>query len=197
MSPIQKTVVASCAVAGFVGACLWLYFEPGFEPTLCVIGSIGALATTYWPEIKQRYIHGRLKGRVSFDYSNNNGSYTIGSGELAFETKWSKASDTSIHLYKDPPSIAGVALAQGASRISDVSNAATYDMSSRSRTPQEGEVVVLKNNHGNYAALLIIDIKDRTRNDAIDELTFERSSPDAIRESLLPSVQPGLHPGYD
>ena len=34
-------------------------------------------------------------------YLNNNGEYTIGSGDSAFITKWSKASDISIHAYKD------------------------------------------------------------------------------------------------
>jgi len=46
-------------------------------------------------------------------------------------------------------------------------------MTSRTRTPQEGEIVILKNRFGNYAALKIIDIKDRTRSDDRDELTFE------------------------
>jgi hypothetical protein len=173
MSLTQKTVVAICSVASFLGFCLWFCFNPDFEPAIGIIGSIGTLATTYWPQIKRHYVHGRLKGQVTFDYSNNNGSYIIGNGELVFETKWSKASDTSIHIYNDPLSISGVALAQGAACISDISNAAKYDMSSRSRTVQEGEVVILKNKHGNYAALSIIDIKDRTRSDTCDELTFE------------------------
>lgn len=46
-------------------------------------------------------------------------------------------------------------------------------MSSRTQTPQEGEIVILKNKFGNFAALQIVDIKDRTRSDNCDELTFE------------------------
>ncbi len=42
-------------------------------------------------------------GEVVFDYSSHNGRYMIGSGVLEFETKWSSASDTSIHVYNDPP----------------------------------------------------------------------------------------------
>jgi len=38
----------------------------------------------------------RLSGRVTFDYSNNNGKYIIGNDELLFETAWSKASGDSI-----------------------------------------------------------------------------------------------------
>jgi len=115
----------------------------------------------------------RLSGRVTFDYSNNNGKYIIGNDELLFETAWSKASGDSIYIINDPPSIKGVALAIGKHRISDIINASSYDMTSRTRTPQEGEIVILKNRFGNYAALKIIDIKDRTRSDDRDELTFE------------------------
>ena len=41
-------------------------------------------------------------GEAKFDYSSYNGRYVIGSGVAEFETRWSKASDTSIHIYNDP-----------------------------------------------------------------------------------------------
>ncbi len=90
-----------------------------------------------------------------------------------FETAWSKASDVSIYIYNDPASIEGVALAIGKNRISDVTDASAYDMTSRTRTPQKGEIVILKNRFGNFGALKINDIKDRTRSDNRDELTFD------------------------
>lgn len=127
----------------------------------------------FWPRVRTRkYANKRLSGRVAFDYSNNNGLFVIGADDLLFETKWSKASDDSIHLYNDPQSIQSVAIAVGAHSIEAVADASTYDGSSRARTIQEGEVAVLKNKHGNYAALHILDIKDRTRGDTVDELTF-------------------------
>ena len=43
-----------------------------------------------------------LTGEVVFDYSSHNGRYAIGSGELAFETKWSKASNKRIYVLKRP-----------------------------------------------------------------------------------------------
>ncbi|MFH1884728.1 MAG: toll/interleukin-1 receptor domain-containing protein [Planctomycetota bacterium] len=60
------------------------------------------------PEIKplkfqsgsEKYVSASLRGKVTFDYSNNNGNYIIGAGDLAFETHWSKAGDTSIWTYK-------------------------------------------------------------------------------------------------
>ena len=74
-----------------------------------------------------------LTGEAVFDYSNHNGRYVIGHGQLEFETRWSKASDISIHVYNDPPSINGVALAQRCTSIAQVSNAKSLDYTSRTR----------------------------------------------------------------
>jgi hypothetical protein len=173
MTTTQKNVVTFCSIAVLIGCALWLYFEPSFEPAIGVVASIGSLAASHWPRKKVNYTNQRLSGRVTFDYSNNNGRYIIGNKELMFETAWSKASDDSIHIYNDPASIEGVALAIGKHHISDITNASSNDMSSRSRTPQEGDIVILKNRFGNFAALMINDIKDRTRSDNRDKLTFD------------------------
>ena len=111
-------------------------------------------------------------GEAAFDYSSHNGRYVIGRGRLEFETNWTKASDTSIHLYNDPPSIRGVALARSCRSIEEVTSAAELDYTSRARTIPRGGVAVLQNVHGFYAALLILDIKDDTRADDRDELRF-------------------------
>lgn len=172
MSRTQRQVVLFFSLAALLGFCLWLVFDPGFEPAIGVLASAAGLAASFWPRFRTIYVTKRLSGRVTFDYSNNNGIYVIGDGELLFETKWSKASDVSIHLYNDPPSIKTVAIAVGASSIEAIADAASYDGSSRSRTLQEGEVAVLKNRNGNFAALQVLDVKDRTRSDDRDELTF-------------------------
>lgn len=113
-----------------------------------------------------------LTGEVVFDYSSHNGRYDIGSGTLEFETEWSKASDVSIHLNNDPPSIHGVALAPGCGSISQVLNAKTLDYTSRTRTVARGGVSVLQNTNGFYAAVHVLDIKDDSRKDNRDELRF-------------------------
>ena len=111
-------------------------------------------------------------GEVVFDYSSHNGRYVIGSGMLEFETKWSKASNTSIYVCNDPSSIHGVALARGCTSISSVLNAESLDYTSRIRTPSLGEIAVLLNGHGFYAAIHVLSIKDDTRGDDRDELRF-------------------------
>jgi len=114
-----------------------------------------------------------LVGRVTFNYTNNNGRYSIGHDQFLFEIQWSKASGDSIHLYSDPVSISGIAEVPQLRSYEDIGEPSTYDMSSRVRTIQEGEHAILKNIFNNYAVLKVIDIKDRTRSDRIDELTFD------------------------
>ncbi len=111
-------------------------------------------------------------GEVVFDYSSFNGRYVIGSGVLEFETRWSKASDTSIHVYNDPGSINGVALARRCASISQVQDASSLDYTSRTRTPSLGQIVVIRNTDGFYAALQVLGIKDDSRLDDRDELRF-------------------------
>ena len=113
-----------------------------------------------------------LTGEAVFDYSSHNGCYVIGRGKFEFETKWSKASDMRIHIYNDPPSINGVALGRGCTSIAQVLNAESLDHTSRARTPQRGEIVVLRNVNGFYAAVHVLEIKDDTRSDDKDELRF-------------------------
>ena len=114
-----------------------------------------------------------LSGEAVFNYANHNGRYVIGHGKLEFETKWSKASNTSIHVVNDPPSINGIALGRRDwTEIDQVADAASLDYTSRVRTPPVGQVVVFRNVAGFYAAVRVLEIKDDTRGDDSDELRF-------------------------
>lgn len=113
------------------------------------------------------------EGSITFDYSNNNGSFQIGEGIFAFETKWTKASRDSIHAYRDAPSIRSIALARDASGLNDAGDATQRDYSSRTRTPRIGDVVIWQNTNGLFAATRVLAIKDDSRGDDHDELTFE------------------------
>lgn len=139
----------------------------------------------------KKYLNKQKKGTFTFDYSNNNGEYTISSGDSAFITKWSKASDISIYAYKDAlgvnGAIARVKTPQEWPRVIDES----FDFSSRTRTPNIGDIIIWRNSNGNYAATKIIDIKDDTRGADHDELTCEYiiysnvRSNNIVKEELL------------
>lgn len=100
-------------------------------------------------------------GDAAFDYESYNGRYVIGDGPLSFETHWTTAGDGSIHAYNDAPSIQGIAIANGAGSIADIVNAAQYDFTSRIRSPRVGEFLILRNSHGFYAALKILEATPR------------------------------------
>jgi hypothetical protein len=117
---------------------------------------------------------GRLdeEGEVTFDYTSYNGAYRIGSGLFEFETKWSAASDTCVHCYNDGASVAGIAILKGATEIPDVRDARTCDMTSRARMVCTGEIVVLKNVNGFFAALKILSVRNERTGHDRNELRF-------------------------
>ncbi len=119
-----------------------------------------------------RYVSPGLSGEVTFDYSNNDGLYVVGAGDMAFETKWSSGGSTSVHVYRDPPSIRTVALALGATQFEDIVDATVYDTSSRSRTPRLGDIVVWQNSAGYYLATKIDRAAARGRGALRDEVAF-------------------------
>ncbi len=118
----------------------------------------------------ERYASPAMSGTITFDYSNNNGRYVFGAGDMAFETAWSGGSNTSIHAYTDPPSIRSVALALGAEEITDIIDASTYDTSSRVRSPHLGEIVIWQNTAGYYLATKIERLQSRVHGDPFDEI---------------------------
>jgi hypothetical protein len=115
---------------------------------------------------------GVMSGEVTFDYGAFDGRYVIGTDATAFETQWSKGSDTSIHLYNDPQSIHGIAVARGATAIEQITDASAHDFTSRSRTLQTGEIAVLRNTNGFFAAVQILGVDDDKRGSPSDALTM-------------------------
>lgn len=145
------------------------------------VGIVGTLATI-WASSKKKtvtitqktkvFCSPRKKGTFTFDYSSNNGEYVIGEGDALFRTRWSKASNTSIHAYKDGRGIVSIAILKDAG---DVENIQTIegDFSSRVRTPRVGDAIIWRNEAGKYAITKIVSIKDDTRGDKCDELTCD------------------------
>lgn len=140
----------------------------GANPFLSATNQIAPLLS-FRPE---RYVSPSLIGTVVFDYSNNNGRYVVGAGDMAFETAWSGGSNTSIYAYKDPPNIRSVALALGVTNIAEITDASSYDTSSRVRSPRLSEIVVWQNIAGYYLATKVNKLQIRGLSSAADQLTF-------------------------
>ena len=111
-----------------------------------------------------------LTGQAKFDYSNHDGRFRIGDGLCGFETSWNKASNT--RIYCSNRFLQGVALAPKNATPADLSDVSSLDYTSRTRCPELGRYVVLRNNHGIYALIVIQSIQDDSRGDANDLLKF-------------------------
>lgn len=118
------------------------------------------------------YANEHYYGSFTFDYSNNNGEFSIGEGEHSFTTKWSKASAKSIHAYNDASNIDSIARIKAPCELTKELSG-EYDFSSRCRTPNIGDIIIWKNQNGKYAATKIMSISDDTRGADHDELTCE------------------------
>lgn len=123
-------------------------------------------------------------GEAVIAYASHDGRAVIGDGVASFETKWSKASGSSIHVMNDPPGICGVALATAAKSPDDVTAAmvAGLDFTSRNRTPREGQVIVFENEAGRFLAAQVVDVLARDYGDSEDRLV--------LRYAVLPDDQP-------
>lgn len=113
-----------------------------------------------------------LSGEAVYLNYDQGGQFVIGEGERLFETRWSKCNATSIHVYNEAPSIEGVASASGYSAIEQILDARFLDYTGRTRTPREGEIVIFRNVNAFYAAVQVLDVKDDSRGDEIDEVRF-------------------------
>ena len=119
------------------------------------------------------YVSKVKEGEIVFDYSNNNGVYTIGENDYQFDTQWSKASKEFIHFYNDQPTIKSVRLIKDISNLDEEIQPEKYDSSSRARTVGIGQIAMFENNHGKFLATKILGIKDDSRGDDSDELHFK------------------------
>ena len=122
---------------------------------------------------KSTYINPSHKGVVDFDYSNNDGTYIIGSGDYEICTAWSKASNTTIYAYKDKLNGGKLAVAKNIEYIESFTSSEELDFTSRVRSVSIGDTVVWINSKGKMALTKILNIMDNTRNDPVDKLIFE------------------------
>jgi hypothetical protein len=108
---------------------------------------------------------------VAFDYSTKDGMIAVGSGEVSFNLRFSKASNDCIHFYKDNTNLQRIARVKGVKpgELVDVEN---QDTSSRVYTINLGESFLAINNYGHTLVGRIIDIQDDSRGADHDEVTF-------------------------
>lgn len=107
-----------------------------------------------------------FEGKASFDYKKNSGSYIIGEGDYEFNTQWSECGHNSIYCYRDH--VYRLGYNPHYKEFPTPNEFINFDFSSRARSVNVGEIVILENNHHKFAALRILKVV--RRNEDIDHL---------------------------
>jgi len=126
-----------------------------------------------------------LKGEVHFDYSSNDGLYCIGNGDMTFGIHFSGASQQAIYVYNDDSSLISLSLIKGATGFDDVNLNRNYDGTSRTRCPEVGQIVLLKNINYQFALIKILGIKMESRGDVHDDVHFSYKIIGKVRDDLI------------
>ncbi len=113
-----------------------------------------------------------MEGTVTFRFDNNNGIYTIGNGEYAFQTRWSRCGNGSIYAYGRQGRIGIAAESEGAFPPA-LTAIPKYNFSSETRTIITGQIVIWENCYRHFAAIKMGSVKSSLHGNAYDEMSFE------------------------
>ena len=100
-------------------------------------------------------------GKVSFDYKRNSGSFTIGEGDYMFNTMWSECGHNSIYCYRDSEFRLGYNPTFKDFPTPD--EFINFDFSSRAKSVNVGEIVLLENHKHKFAALKILNVVRKSK----------------------------------
>lgn len=114
-----------------------------------------------------QYSSPAMDGTIVFRFDNNNGRYTIGSGEYAFDTQWSRAGNDSIHAY------GRIGFLPEVKEFPEYQEILRFDFSSRTRTIRTGQIVVVENGKHHFAAIKLGKVKSSGHGYPIDEMNFD------------------------
>ena len=119
-----------------------------------------------WEFLDQyRTRHGE-KGRQTFDYLANTGTFVIDADGLEFSTKWSNCSTTQVYAYD------AVALAKGALDFDEIDDPSGLDYGNRVVAPHVGEIISYRADRA-YLLLKIVQLAAPEGPGAVSSLTVE------------------------
>ncbi len=107
-----------------------------------------------------------FEGKASFDYKKNSGSYIIGEGDYEFNTQWSECGHNSIYCYRDH--VYRLGYNPHYKEFPTPNEFINFDFSSRARSVNVGEIVLLENHKHKFAALKVLKVVRRVED--IDHL---------------------------
>ena len=107
-----------------------------------------------------------FEGKASFDYKKNSGSYIIGEGDYEFNTYWSECGHNSIYCYRDY--VLRLGYNPKYKEFPSQKDFIDFDFSSRVKSVNVGEIVLLENHKHKFAALKVLKVVRRVED--IDHL---------------------------
>lgn len=113
-----------------------------------------------------KYHSPAMDGTVKFCFDNNDGEFTIGTGEYAFVTKWSLAGDDCIYSYNY------VGYNNSFADFPPYEQIPQFDFSSWSRLVRAGQIIIVRNPNNQFAAVKVESVKSSSHGSSIDELEF-------------------------
>ncbi|HAB95729.1 MAG TPA: hypothetical protein DCE83_02750 [Enterococcus sp.] len=105
-----------------------------------------------------KYLKSNLSDIVTFNFTNNDGKFTIGCGSYEFVTSWSKASANSVYAYRD--SVLKLGYIESNLEYPKKDDLDKFDYTSRARKINKNEVFLLMNRFGNFAAIKVVNVND-------------------------------------
>jgi hypothetical protein len=122
-------------------------------------------------------------GKRSFDYSTNDGMIEVSGKGTSFTLRFSKASDTAIHLYRDGTNLTHIGRIKVA-RFGQRIRVNSIDTTSHTYTIRTGEYFLARNEEGRLLAGKILKISDDARGADQDEVVFTYSINSAGEDSV-------------
>lgn len=108
------------------------------------------------------FVNTNSEDSIILDYTLNNGSFIIGNGKKAFDTRWSECGDDSIYCYRDGvkslffnPDIVDFPQYQNIPEA--------FNFTSRCKSLVAGNVIILENSNGYFCAIKIIKITNNKK----------------------------------
>lgn len=166
----QRITIISLSVVTFFLALLWIVNENfkvceniNLEPIVTSFASFIPVVSLWWP-FKPKYKSKRKSGSLLIDMYNRD-EIEIGDGDYKFIPRMSHNSDTSQHFYvRFNPSVVGSAIINDASYFEDVKDASSYGVNDKDKSPDIGDIIVIKNRYNKYALIKITSIEKNKGN---------------------------------
>lgn len=143
---------------------------------------IGAtIVTKFWPSLRFQKAYEVASpwsivdhGRVTVDYRDFDGRHRIGSGLAMFETYWSRAGTDSVYCYANQTSsVTAIARLPRGVSFETITDASTLAARNTSEMARVGDSIILRNDHGFWAGLEIIEVVNPEDDEALTTVTFD------------------------